>query len=78
MKKIDPSLQREIKANPLKKFEVIITLNENFSIESLNIKDYKMLMENILLATLNGKEISDLAKNKDVVSIEKDIEVSVS
>ncbi len=77
MDKISFELQAEMKAKPSGKFDVIVTLIEGCNLESIHLKDYRILMDTILAAELTVKEITDLAKNKNVISIEIDAQMNI-
>ncbi len=77
MDKIDFGLQTEMKSNPQGEFDVIIIVEEGADIESLDLRDGKVLMSTILAATLTVEDIYKLAKNKDVVFIENDHQVGI-
>ncbi len=77
MDKIDFGLQTEMKANPQGEFDVIIIINEGADVESLGLRNCRVLMSTILAAKLTVEEIQNLAKNRDVVFIENDHQVGI-
>jgi len=72
MGNISTDLQAEMAANANDSFEVLITLNEGCTAKSIKLEGAKSVMENILQAKLPVKDINRIAKNKNVVAIEKD------
>ena len=77
MDKIIFELQREMNSRPFGEFDVIITLMEGVNAESLNLKNYRVLMSNILAARLTAKEVQALAQNEGVEVIEPDAKVGI-
>ncbi len=75
MDKISFELQTEMEAKPSGEFDVIVTLIEGCNLEAIHLKDYRILMDTIWAAKLTVKEIKDLAKNKNVISIEIDAQM---
>ena len=76
MDKISFELQTEIKSKPFGEFDIIITLQEGVDAESLNLRNYRFLMSDILAAKLTAEEIRILANNQSVVSIENDAQMT--
>jgi hypothetical protein len=74
---IDPELRIELSLHPYKEFNVLITLKEGCNAESLNLKEFKVIMDNILLAELNAGEIYELENSNNIISIEKDTEMGI-
>ena len=77
MQKIHQLLEMEIKSHPENRVDVLITIKEGYNPESLKMETYKVLMDTIILATLDAKEIVELSKNQNVLSIEKDSEMGI-
>jgi len=77
MSKIHPDLKAEIEANAGESFEVLITLNEGTTAKSIKLEGAKNLMDNILQAKIDEKEIKRLARFKNVIAIEKDSEMGI-
>ncbi len=77
MDKISFELQREMNSRPFGKFDVIITLMEGVNADSLNLKNYRVLMSNILAARLTAKEVQALAQNEGVEAIEPNAKVGI-
>jgi len=77
MNKIETSLLQNMKTNPKKTIQVLINLKEGTDPKSLGLKEYKILMDEILAASLSAADIRKLSKNKFVVAIEPDEEMGV-
>lgn len=72
MGKIQPELEAQIASDPNTKIDVLITLKGGSDPASLNLPEYRVLMDNILASQLDAKKISGLSKAKEVVAIEMD------
>jgi hypothetical protein len=77
MDKISADFQAEMRANANDLFEVLITLTEGYTAESIKLEGAKSLMKNIIQAKLPVNGINRIAKNKNVVAIEKDSSMGV-
>ncbi len=77
MKKIHYQLEQEIKSHPDDRFNVLITTRSGFDPDDLELDNYKVLMSNIIVSKIDAKKITELSKNQDVLSIEKDTEMEV-
>lgn len=77
MKKIHYQLEQEIKSHPEDHFNVLITTRSGSDPDNLELDDYKVLMNNIIVSKIDAKKITELSKRQDVLSIEKDTEMEV-
>lgn len=78
MEKIAQTLKESIRQNPEKSYRVLVVTKEGSSTNDLEIKNYKLMMDNILLAELKGSKILKLAEKESVQSIELDQEMSIT
>ena len=77
MKKIEEKLAKLINDEPGKEFKVIMVTESNTDFNKLELRQFNRLMDNILSATLTGKEIINLSKNNKIISIEPDMEMNI-
>lgn len=77
MEKIDEKLKHSAESKPGEKFKVLIVVKEGSDLKKLHLNQSKKLMDNIVSASLEGKEVVALAQNEDVISIEKDEEMGI-
>ncbi len=77
MAKIEHSFLMQLNSKIDKNFRVIIALRPFTNIDELEIKEPKILMENILVATITGKQILQLSENINVETIEQDSEMYI-
>ncbi len=75
MNKLDPRLAAKILADPGANFFVIILLEKAMDPDALPFGPYEKLMDNILSATLSGKDILQLAEDINIRSIQEDQEI---
>ncbi|NNK86923.1 MAG: hypothetical protein HKO90_01445 [Flavobacteriaceae bacterium] len=75
MDKIESTLLKKINQNLSEEFKVLIctTIDSSFR----NYNGWKELMEGIYSVRLTGSQIKELAKNKNVLSIETDVEMKI-
>lgn len=77
MKKINNELLAEMKLSPDSEFKVLIVLEPGVQADSLHLKKYNYLIENMLSAELNLKDIETLSQNDQIASIEPDSEMGI-
>jgi len=77
MKKISEPLRSEISSETNKIYSIIVVLNEGADIKKLHLKEYNLLMKNILSTNLKSSEIKQLSKHDDVQSIELNEEAGI-
>jgi hypothetical protein len=77
MEKINKNLKQAAKNKPGEKFKVLIVVKEGSDLKKLSLNQSKKLMDNMVSASLEGKEVEALAQNEDVISIEEDQEMGI-
>lgn len=77
MGKLDQTFKESAESHPDEKFNVLIVVKEGADLKKLRLNHPKKLMDNILSASLEGREVVALAQEESVVSIEKDQEMGI-
>ena len=77
MKKIHSNLEHEMKLNPSRVFNVLITLHKGEAPDSLALLNYNLLMDNIITTSLSSAQIITLSAKEQIVAIELDEEMKV-
>jgi hypothetical protein len=77
MKTISDSLSAKLSSAAENEVHVIINTKENTPVKLLNVKELTTLMPDVYTARLSKKTIMKLSKNKHVISIDLDQDMSV-
>lgn len=77
MNKLNHNLANAINLHPDQSFQVLITLKDGVNAESLSLPAYNQLMESIISVKLDAAQLTELAKNAGIESIEPDAEMGI-
>jgi hypothetical protein len=77
MKTISDSLSAKLSSAAENEIHVIINTKENTPVKLLNVKELTILMPDIYTARLSKKTIMKLSKNKHVINIDLDQNITV-
>lgn len=77
MKTISEPLRSKVNSEPNSTFNVLVVVNQDTDVKKLQLKEYDLLMDNILSTTLSGSEIKELSQRDDVQSIELNDEAGI-
>jgi len=77
MNKIDTRLEIQMSLHPGDTFDVIITLMEGTDMQAMGLPEHRVLMHNIVAASLKADQLCALSKMEYVLAVEPDGPVGI-